>query len=446
MINKKQLVKKLHYKQGFNADEIAELLEEPENEIQRLIDNFPQYQIPTINNTYSFNQITDKEHYNLRKKSLSIKPMHMFSFEMDNYLQRFELQGLPEIYAILSYFFGKSSKSYDDYKCSFSYKFRLEFSSPNGSENEYEYLISIIDIKGNHTVRFYKIDEDRDKEDYDTFHRPFPELPRKEMEKIWFWFIAFVKNGLEIINDNNLAIKPFCRKIPAINLFYGYKDEQFFIKEYRNNNDHKKALANFRNDYEQYQQQIKKLLQNNNYQNHSSKYISEVIEETNEISLPYYEFDKLNYQIFKFSYDYFRKLDSCEQDELGDKADSMKSDLLYYLSFKNNYESKQEYLAEVDDDKDLKKAVEKIDFYLQEKNDYTAEEIDQILEIYRANFREGQKEAALEMIKNTLSDKFTAIPEQYIEKLKQQSLKQLEKILLAAFEMDCIKELEEYLI
>ncbi|MBM7556763.1 DUF4351 domain-containing protein [Halanaerobacter jeridensis] len=97
----------------------------------------------------------------------------------------------------------------------------------------------------------------------------------------------------------------------------------------------------------------------------------------------------------------------------------MKSSFVYYLAFKNNYESRKEYLAK---------------------------EIDQILEFYQANFKEGQKEATVEMITNILSDKFATIPEEYIEELQHQSLEQLEKILLAAFEMNSIKELEEYFI
>ena len=393
MIDKQRLVKKLHLNQGFSIIEVAEILEETKIEVQNIVDKLSKYAIITNTNEYYFHRINDEEYRKLRKISLPISylQLYMFPFEIPHYLGRPNIEGIPELYAVLSYFFGEAGHKPNSKESSFSYKFHLRFSS-------YEYLLRIIDISGRINFRFYKIAEG----EYNIRHDPFPELKIREMKKIWFWFMAFVKNSLEYMEDNNLLIKPFCRKIPVSNTIYGYKDNDFFFEEYTNGDSPQKK--DFEKLYEENKGYVAQQRQDSSYQNQSSAFISQIIEKTNQKSMPNYELEALHSGVFRICYRYLEKNKSdFSKDEIRDEAHSLSSDLLYYFAFKDDYDSKQDYFAEINSAKDLKIVLERAEDYLKEE-EYNAEELHQALEVYKENYRKGREEDRRRMIKNSVEN------------------------------------------
>lgn len=418
MVSKKQLVKKLHFNEGFDIDKIADILEETESEIIDIVEDLPKYHILTSTSKYVFWKITDNDYCQLRKKSYPIHPMYMFSYDMQRYLKQFELKGIPEIYYVLSYFFGKFSKYYDDYKSSFRYIFSLRIYE-NGSEDlQGKYIVSITDVKGHIEVEFYKVEEGKDWEEYRTYHEASSDLKEKEMKKIWFWFMAFVKNGIGCIENNNLAIKPFCKTIDYGNVIYGYKNKEFFIEEYIEDQDEVEAADVFNDVYQQ-------------YKNKSSEFISEVIKETNKNSIPSYEFSRLKYDIYKVAHGYFKGKDKYDFDELNEKDNSLKYLILTYLAFKDEQSSKEKYFKENNkirelNFKDFKEVLEKVDKVFKEKG-YTNNEIQIILKGYKKGYLEGKKKVELEMVKRSLKQGVEIELLLEMSEISEEEIKKIEK-------------------
>ena len=456
MIEQQKLVKKLHLDKGLTIAEISDMLEENEAKIKDILEKIPEYNISTSAGDYTFRQLTDEDYVQLRKKSLPIEPMYMFSLEMDRYLEQYGIEGIPEIYAMLSYFFGESSEVYDKYKSSFKYPFLLKVYPGNSQELAARYIVSVRDVKGGMQIEFYKIARDRDKDDYRIYHDPFPELSRKEMERIWFWFMAFVKNGMEYLKENDLAIKPFCRMLKYRKIIYGYKDEEFFAKECRENINGRDARETLQKAYEILKKQAAEEREEINYRNKSSEFIYEIIEETNENSLPPYEFKNLKSELFKTTYNYFSSFDFLDMDRTKEITDSFVSLLIHYLAFKDKYASKKEHfndykrifgVANYEDHfgiEDFKKLLKAIKSDLEEAG-YSDNEVQSIIELYKENYREGKKSGRIEVIESLLAQKFDSFPENYTKKLKEKSEDELEDIAIKIFDMEDIEDFEDYI-
>lgn len=410
MLELKNLVKKLYLDRGLTIAEISEILEENEIKIKDIVEKLPKYNISTSASNYTFRQLTDEDYIYFRRKSLTIKPMHGFSLEIEFFLREIDIIGIPEIYAMLSYFFGKPSKYYDKYKSSFGYNFLLKVFPKNSQDLAGQYILSIRDVKGGMEVGFFKIAEGWDKKDYDKYHEPFPELDKKEMKRIWFWFVVFIKNGLDYFKENKLSIKPFCKKVNSDYIIYGYKEGEFFGKNYQEQKNGKEPHEIFHETYEKYKKQVREEIEEINYKNKSSQFVFEIIEETNKDSLPVYEYNKLKSKIFETSFSYLFSLDFLDRNQSREKAESLTFMIIYYLAFEDEFNSIKKFFEE---NKSYYEVVNSIDYFkfkdfknsleLAKKDlkvaGYSNKEVYLILDDYREEKEKGVEKVRQSMLK-----------------------------------------------
>ena len=98
-----------------------------------------------------FLPISGKKYYKLSKKSIPITENYMFFFKLYARLKKKTDFGHPQMFAALQTLFGKSSRAYDNYKCSFSYLFKIKIKK-NGKKSKY--VFNFTDRKGNFTFSY----------------------------------------------------------------------------------------------------------------------------------------------------------------------------------------------------------------------------------------------------------------------------------------------------
>lgn len=220
-MNKENLVKKMYFNYGLSVKKIADILEENELYISEIIENSSPIKMISSIHKYTIKRISAETYNRLSKKAILIDLMHMFTIEMQDYIESHGFTGISEIYYILSLFFGDSVE-YDEYKSSYRYLFYIEVFGIEDDNLQDKYLVSLLDIKGSLEVFFVKITPGKTQDNYSTYHEKYANLDKREMKKIWFWFMAFVKNSIKYLKNNHLRIKPFYKTIEAIELIYGY--------------------------------------------------------------------------------------------------------------------------------------------------------------------------------------------------------------------------------
>jgi len=398
MLNENNLVEKLYLQEGFSVGKIADILEINQEKVNNIMKGCAQYSLLTSTREYNIRRMSDKEYTRLREKTLSIEPMYMFSTRMDKYLENHNCKGIPEIYFSLSYFFGQSSEIYDSHKSSFRYLFHLEITKKDSKEIKGKYIVSIGDVKQNVYVKFYKIAAGRSEEDYSKYHSPFSDLKEKEMKKIWFWFIAFIKNTVDYFNNREIKIKPFCKQIDYGYVIYGYKNKEFFIEQYLEGQNMDKNRELFCEQYEKYNQEIAEEIEKNDYKNESTEIISKIIEKTNSESMPDFEFHNIEFEIYKVAVNHFEEE---TRKELEEKADLLTELMLHYFVFEKE-SSKKEYFKENNQLSDLtltefKKTLDQVkENWAAEE--YTDKEVRTALNYYKFNYLRGLRFSIIKQI------------------------------------------------
>ena len=454
MIEKKKLVKKLYLDKGLSIAEISDILEETENNIKEIVEKLSEYNISTTVSNYSFRQLKDKDYLDLKERALPIETPYPFVIKAHVYLYFTENIGIPKVYAMLSYFFGEPSKCYDERKSSFAYHFLLKVHPKNSQTIAGQYILTVKDLNETMQLDFLKITEDYKEKDSDKEYEPFPELNKKEIKKIWYWFMAFLINSLDYFNNNKLDIKPFCKKLESNYVVYGYKNEEFFSENYLWSHGRQNYRTIFSENYKKYNKQVRKEVAEMNYRNKSSQLISKIIEETNKESLPIYEYRILDSNIYDTCTSYLSSLDYFNENQIREKAKPLNSMLINYLAFEDEYDSIENFYNNnyykisgfnnnfaLDNFKEIfKMAKDKL-----EEVGYTDQEINLTLDFYRENFLEGYRSGRIEVIEEHLNKKFKSVPEDYKEKLRNASIDQLNKISSKIFDMEEINEIEECL-
>jgi hypothetical protein len=180
-------------------------------------------------------KISDQAYFSLTKDKFAPLFEDYFFFMMLNraIYQKYKFN-LPKIYAALYTRYGLHN-SYDDDKCSFSYRFRLTIIK--APDSIYTYLLHIMDMKGNPP--------------YFTFYRPLGEheLHRKgtyvenvdtELSKdaMKEFMAQFVWNLLDTFEELEGTFKKnFFRTVPYDGTIYGFKDGTFFEHCYYHDSD-----------------------------------------------------------------------------------------------------------------------------------------------------------------------------------------------------------------
>jgi hypothetical protein len=131
---------------------------------------------------------------------------------------------LPKIYTALFTRFGKHN-GYDDYKCSFSYCFRLTV--VNGS-NIYTYLLRLMDMKGGTPYfKFYRPLGEHELDKKGTYQNAIEtEFSKEAMQEFILYFLGYLIGTFEGLKDT--FKKPFFRTVPYASVIYGFEDGDFF--------------------------------------------------------------------------------------------------------------------------------------------------------------------------------------------------------------------------
>ncbi|MDZ7877802.1 MAG: hypothetical protein U5L45_09040 [Saprospiraceae bacterium] len=143
---------------------------------------------------------------------------------------------LPKIYAALYTRFGKHN-GYDDYKCSFSYRFRLTIVNKN---NTYTYRLSLMDMKGNPPYfTFYRQLGENELDQKNYYQNPIEtEFSKEAMKEFMVHFVGYLLSTFESIKDT--FKKPFFRTVPYAHIIYGFEEGEFF-EDYYDQDDETKG-------------------------------------------------------------------------------------------------------------------------------------------------------------------------------------------------------------
>ena len=184
------------------------------------------------NSFVAVEKLSNEEFYRLvNSKFAPIFEDYYFLMVLDRvFYEKYDFS-LPEIYTALYSQYGMHN-GYDDYKCSFSYRFRLKVVY---EKNIYIYLLSIMDMKGNPPYfTFYRQLGDHEMDKKGTYQKPIEtEFPKEVMQEFMLQFLINLYVKFESIKDT--FKKPFFRTVPYINLIYGLKNGVFFQDLYSEN-------------------------------------------------------------------------------------------------------------------------------------------------------------------------------------------------------------------
>ncbi len=263
------IIRNLYIDYSLDEDEISKITEKDLKYTRTAVKRIKMsetYLIETAINNIYFRKLKDNRYMKLREKMLPIWPDYCYGIMMSNYFTNYNIFKFPAICAVFYYYFGGSSRLFDNYKGSFRYLFLLDIENKK-TKNKYEYIMSIEDINGSIYFQFYKIEEGHPKDKYMILHKPFPDFTKKEMEKVWLTFFSLVKNTVKYFEKNEMLFFPFCHRVESQYTIYGYTNNKFFNNIYYDTNQEDYGKESYDNDWDKYSVQIKKEKENCNIKN-----------------------------------------------------------------------------------------------------------------------------------------------------------------------------------
>ncbi len=196
------------------------------------------------NLSITFLKLSNKKWYKIHQNYAPIFIDYNFLMLLDFQYYRNRDFDLAKMYMALFMLFG-GHNNYDDFKCSFSYKFKLTLKKKG---KKYTYGLSMYDMKGNMPYfAYYR--KPREGENPDVYQNPIDdEFSKEDMRLCTMTFISFLEGFY-------LGYKPyfsqsFYRVNHSCRLIYGFKKEQFFTKYFAYDTE---------KDYEKFQKKITSL-------------------------------------------------------------------------------------------------------------------------------------------------------------------------------------------
>ncbi len=188
-----------------------------------------------------FQKLGNMEWYKMRQKQVPIFEDYDFLMILDFHHYRERDFDLAKMYMALFTLFG-GYNNYDDYKCSFSYKFKLIIQK---KKKKYTYGLSMFDMKGNMPYfTYYRKPQGR--ENSNAYQTPLDnEFSKEEMRLCTITFISFLEGfylGYKPYFD-----KAFYRVNRAGYMIYGFKKGKFFVNCYPSEKE---------KDYKRFQKKI----------------------------------------------------------------------------------------------------------------------------------------------------------------------------------------------
>ena len=143
-----------------------------------------------------------------------------------------------KMYASLLWQFDESGKCYDDWKCSFSFPFLIYFK--NGEE-EFGYLMNIINIRSAIEFRLYKlVKSDDEKFKSDSYYNSFDDFPQVEINYVNNYVAGFLSGIFEVIKKQ--TCEPFFGTVGSNLIVFGCKDGKYFNNQYEEEEQFHEAI------------------------------------------------------------------------------------------------------------------------------------------------------------------------------------------------------------
>ena len=212
--------------------------------------------VKAINAKVTLEKVSNQEWWALRKTHAPIFEDWDFLIMLDRQHYPERDFGLAQMYVALFTLFG-GHNNYDDYKCSFAYKFKLTIEREDKS---HDYGLQLMDMKGNMPYfTYYR--KPKAEENLNAYQKPLDnEFSKEDMRYCTLTLISFFEGFLEgyqpYFNQN------FYRVNHAGYLIYGFENGRFF-------NDFYDFEAE--NSLEAFQTAIQKYKHQENYQTDMSK-------------------------------------------------------------------------------------------------------------------------------------------------------------------------------
>jgi hypothetical protein len=180
-------------------------------------------------------KIDDKEYFSLTKSKFApLFEDYSFLFVLDRHIYEKYNFTLPKIYTALYTRYGLHN-GYDDYKCSFSYRFRLTvYKAP---DHIYNYLLHIMDMKGN--PPYFTFYRELGEHELDKKGRYVEHIDTEFSKEAMQEFMGYFVNNLRLIFEDlkDTFKKSFFRTIPYDYSIYGFKNGKFFYECYYHESD-----------------------------------------------------------------------------------------------------------------------------------------------------------------------------------------------------------------
>jgi hypothetical protein len=190
-------------------------------------------------------RLSDVEYSHFREASIPIRIDSkfltlMYLFKRDDS----EEPILPMALVSLEKIFGLSSDYFDSYKQTFRFPLLMSLERTSG---RFFYLLEVCDYKGMVEYNFYRLLDSENDGNNTDYHEPFELEFSDEEIKLFIGYFEGYLIGRSQSDRHNL--QPFWKNIDSSHILYGYKNEEFFMQEYKSDEEYEAAKQSVLDDF-----------------------------------------------------------------------------------------------------------------------------------------------------------------------------------------------------
>lgn len=174
----------------------------------------------------TFTKLNDEEWYDLNQAFAPISVDWDFIMMLEFHHYKKQDFDLAKMYMVLYTLFGPHN-AYDDFKCTFSYNFKLKIEKEG---KQLEYGLDVTEVKG-HMPYFTYYRKTLQDESVNVYQNPMQdEFSNKNMRHCPMGFIHFLERFFYIYKS--YFKQNFYRVNRSAYLIYGFEDKDFFVNQY----------------------------------------------------------------------------------------------------------------------------------------------------------------------------------------------------------------------
>ena len=194
----------------------------------------------------TFKKLTNRKWYEFSQKYAPIFEDWDFVMLLNHHHYPKTKFDLSKMYMALFSLFG-AQNAYDEYKCSFAYRFELKLKR---GKKKSTYGLALMDIKGNMPYfTYYR--KPLEGENPDAYQKTIEaEFSAEEMRQCTLAFLVFLEDIYRAYKS--FFNQPFYRINPAAYLIYGFEEGEFFNDFYPS--DSEEDYENFKKKMDEYKQ------------------------------------------------------------------------------------------------------------------------------------------------------------------------------------------------